>query len=119
MRRSLRAGLVRAKGLEPPHLSIPGPKPGASTSSATPAEAGKGGVYSSADMKGKRSRRTLSGDCLKGTGSGGLRQVALAAAGTEQADADRHLLDQRQGGAAEAAFGRKATDIPVRAAAAG
>src|SRR4051812_43921753 len=31
------AQLVRAEGLEPPHLSIPGPKPGASTSSATPA----------------------------------------------------------------------------------
>ncbi len=31
------AGLVRAKGLEPPHLSIPEPKSSASTSSATPA----------------------------------------------------------------------------------
>src|SRR3990170_7696649 len=29
--------MVRAKGLEPPHLAIPGPKPGASTNSATPA----------------------------------------------------------------------------------
>src|SRR3569623_548817 len=31
------AGLVRAKGLEPPHLSILEPKSSASTSSATPA----------------------------------------------------------------------------------
>src|SRR5690606_13578564 len=29
--------LVRAKGLEPPHLAILGPKPSASTDSATPA----------------------------------------------------------------------------------
>src|SRR5438309_4720254 len=43
------AQLVRAKGLEPPHLSIPGPKPGASTSSATPAGHGKAG-----DIAGSR-----------------------------------------------------------------
>ena len=30
--------MVRLKGLEPPHLSIPEPKSGASTSSATAAE---------------------------------------------------------------------------------
>ena len=35
--------LVRAEGLEPPRLSSPGPKPGASTSSATPAPMGGGG----------------------------------------------------------------------------
>ena len=29
--------LVRAEGLEPPHLSVPEPKSGASTNSATPA----------------------------------------------------------------------------------
>src|SRR3954447_17438512 len=46
--------LVRAKGLEPPHLSIPGPKPGASTSSATPAGPRQGGVYNSAGQEGKR-----------------------------------------------------------------
>src|SRR3954464_8562015 len=46
--------LVRAKGLEPPHLSIPGPKPGASTSSATPAGPRQGGVYTSAAREGKR-----------------------------------------------------------------
>ena len=40
----LAAGLVRAKGLEPPHLAILEPKSSASTSSATPAwdTAGKG-----------------------------------------------------------------------------
>src|SRR5690349_5312232 len=32
-----RAELVRAKGLEPPHLAMAGPKPAASTNSATPA----------------------------------------------------------------------------------
>lgn len=31
----LRCGMVRAEGLEPPHLSTTGPKPAASTSSAT------------------------------------------------------------------------------------
>ena len=39
-----KANLVRAKGLEPPHLSIPEPKSGASTSFATPAKAGWGGA---------------------------------------------------------------------------
>jgi hypothetical protein len=29
---------VRAEGLEPPHLAAAGPKPAASTNSATPAE---------------------------------------------------------------------------------
>src|SRR3546814_2893510 len=33
----IRSGLVRAKGLEPPHLAILEPKSSASTSSATPA----------------------------------------------------------------------------------
>ena len=36
------AGLVRAKGLEPPHLAMAGPKPAASTSSATPASSTPG-----------------------------------------------------------------------------
>ncbi len=51
-----RAELVRAKGLEPPHLSIPGPKPGASTSSATPAGPPVGGSYNSAADEGKAKR---------------------------------------------------------------
>jgi hypothetical protein len=36
--------LVRAKGLEPPHLSMPEPKSGASTNFATPATDQSGGV---------------------------------------------------------------------------
>ena len=55
--RSVVAKLVRAKGLEPPHLSIPGPKPGASTSSATPAEAG-GRRRLGGDGKRARPRRS-------------------------------------------------------------
>src|SRR5690242_3581813 len=49
--------LVRAKGLEPPHLSILEPKSSASTSSATPAwDSEVGGVYSSAGAGGKTAR---------------------------------------------------------------
>lgn len=37
--------LVREKGLEPPHLAAPGPKPGASTNSATLAFFQEGEFY--------------------------------------------------------------------------
>ena len=37
--------MVRAEGLEPPHLSVPEPKSGASTNSATPAKT-RGRFYS-------------------------------------------------------------------------
>jgi hypothetical protein len=48
-------GLVRAKGLEPPHLAMAGPKPAASTSSATPASGEKRAVPLSQWLeKGKR-----------------------------------------------------------------
>jgi hypothetical protein len=47
------AKLVRAKGLEPPHLSILEPKSSASTSSATPAGPPVGGVYSRDGGRGK------------------------------------------------------------------
>src|SRR4051812_17692974 len=46
-------GLVRAKGLEPPHLSILEPKSSASTSSATPAGTPVGGVYNRPARQGK------------------------------------------------------------------
>src|SRR5687767_13758264 len=49
--------LVRAKGLEPPHLSILEPKSSASTSSATPAGPPVGGVYSSRRHEGKHRLR--------------------------------------------------------------
>src|SRR4029078_7660785 len=39
------AEMVRAEGLEPPHLSTTGPKPAASTNSATRGDAGGGGAY--------------------------------------------------------------------------
>ena len=54
-REALGRSLVRAKGLEPPHLAMAGPKPAASTSSATPAGAPPvGGLYSSQGCGGKR-----------------------------------------------------------------
>ena len=45
---------MRAKGLEPPHLAILGPKPSASTNSATPARTLKGAAYSKDVAKGKQ-----------------------------------------------------------------
>ena len=51
----LRSKLVRAKGLEPPHLSILEPKSSASTNSATPARTRQGaGAYTSRGAMGKR-----------------------------------------------------------------
>jgi hypothetical protein len=41
----LRVEMVRAEGLEPPHLSTTGPKPAASTNSATRADAVGGAAY--------------------------------------------------------------------------
>src|SRR5690606_20223653 len=53
------AQLVRAKGLEPPHLAIPEPKSGASTSFATPASvAGRRGIVHEA-AKGNPGRRCV------------------------------------------------------------
>src|SRR3546814_6937300 len=67
------AGLVRAKGLEPPHLAILVPKTSASTNSATPAQSFRPGCtkscavphtpvragrrYSRRDAEGKGERR--------------------------------------------------------------
>ena len=48
---------MRAKGLEPPHLAIPGPKPGASTSSATPAGPPVARGYSRRGARSKGGRR--------------------------------------------------------------
>src|SRR5688572_965075 len=53
-----RVELVRAKGLEPPHLSILDPKSSASTNSATPARTRQGaGAYTSRGAMGKRLAR--------------------------------------------------------------
>jgi hypothetical protein len=59
--------LVRAKGLEPPHLAILEPKSSASTSSATPAAGPPvGGVYSNAGVKGNPlSAHALAGETLE------------------------------------------------------
>src|SRR3546814_15910973 len=51
--------LVRAKGLEPPHLAIPEPKSGASTSSATPASVSARSAASiAAIQRGSRGNRS-------------------------------------------------------------
>src|SRR3954452_9234179 len=47
------AEMVRAEGLEPPHLSTTGPKPAASTNSATRADAVGGAAYSKDRRLGK------------------------------------------------------------------
>ena len=52
---------MRAKGLEPPHLSIPEPKSGASTNSATPAAGPPvAGVYTSHQLWATRNSRERS-----------------------------------------------------------
>src|SRR3954451_22898087 len=45
--------MVRAEGLEPPHLSTTGPKPAASTNSATRADAVGGAAYNRHSPMGK------------------------------------------------------------------
>jgi hypothetical protein len=49
--------MVRAEGLEPPHLSTTGPKPAASTNSATRADAVGGAAYNRRGRLGKAKRR--------------------------------------------------------------
>src|SRR6185503_17604346 len=49
--------MVRAEGLEPPHLSTTGPKPAASTNSATRADAVGGAAYNRREAFGKAGRR--------------------------------------------------------------
>src|ERR1051326_6320797 len=53
--------MVRAEGLEPPHLSTTGPKPAASTNSATRADAVGGGAYNRRGQFGnpKHRQRTV------------------------------------------------------------
>src|SRR5947208_10173742 len=53
------AGLVRAKGLEPPHLSILEPKSSASTSSATPAGPPVARPYNRDGARGKGTEQAL------------------------------------------------------------
>ena len=48
--------MVRAEGLEPPHLSTTGPKPAASTNSATRADAVGGAAYNRDDRMGNPMR---------------------------------------------------------------
>ena len=52
--------MVRAEGLEPPHLSTTGPKPAASTNSATRADAVGGAAYNRRGRLGKANERQLS-----------------------------------------------------------
>jgi hypothetical protein len=60
-----RRRLVRAKGLEPPHLAILEPKSSASTSSATPAQAQAAGLRARSIAKGaQRTTRDETASCL-------------------------------------------------------
>jgi hypothetical protein len=54
------AEMVRAEGLEPPHLSTTGPKPAASTNSATRADAVGGAAYNRRGRLSKAKQRQLS-----------------------------------------------------------
>jgi hypothetical protein len=57
----LRVEMVRAEGLEPPHLSTTGPKPAASTNSATRADAVGGAAY---NRRGRFGNPKQAGNCL-------------------------------------------------------
>jgi hypothetical protein len=60
--------VVRAKGLEPPHLAMPEPKSGASTNSATPA-------YEKLPFN--KRREPLTGKPLRGKGRSGETTAPL------------------------------------------
>ncbi len=73
--------MVRAKGLEPPHLAIPEPKSGASTNSATPAyqlHSVKRVRLYKARAKGKRRYALQYGMLRKGVSLGSKRKFNIS-----------------------------------------
>src|SRR3546814_11462826 len=94
--------LVRAKGLEPPHLAIPEPKSGASTSSATPASVSARSAASiAAIQRGSRGNRSQ----LVSLGSDKEKRHGYPAPATDasgQSDGaparDRPTHDEERGG---------------------
>ena len=70
--------MVRAKGLEPPHLAILGPKPGASTNSATPART----------LQGARPIARMGGGASRGSARNRERRPRVHAFEGEQILAD-------------------------------
>src|SRR5690348_12859126 len=73
--------MVRAEGLEPPHLSTTGPKPAASTNSATRADAVGGAAYNRRGRLGKAEDRQPHG----GRGVRGIWRALNATARAQRA----------------------------------
>ena len=77
--------LVRAKGLEPPRLSTPEPKSGASTSSATPAPVKRAPAYSRQKPECKAAMVQNDSARFRDTGSGAEMYVRLRQQQADQA----------------------------------